>query len=256
MSELPIAVPGRKTGYRVRLAVFEGPLDLLLHLIEREELDITRVSLARVADQYLEYLEALDEIQAEDLADFINVAARLLLIKSQVLLPRPVTHLPQEDEDAGDELLRQLIAYKKFKEAARTLDQRQSEGKRSFVRLAPRAHIDAGIEFLEPVSLDALLAAARRAIQTRPATPPVNDIIHAHPISMTDQIALITRRLERVPQVTFTSLLTTAYTRHEVAVTLLALLEMIKQRRIRAVQEKMFGDIWILHVPDQERPQM
>ena len=104
MSDLPITAPGQKTGYHVRLAVFEGPLDLLLHLIEREELDITRVSLARVTDQYLEYLSALEELQVDDLTDFVVVAARLLLIKSQALLPRPPLTLLPEDEDAGDEL--------------------------------------------------------------------------------------------------------------------------------------------------------
>jgi segregation and condensation protein A len=246
MPDPPIVAPGRRTGYRVRLAVFEGPLDLLLHLIEREELEITRVSLARVTDQYLAYLAALEELQVDDLADFIAVAARLLLIKSQALLPRPPTPMPEEAEDAGEELIRQLLAYKQFKQAAQRLKERHSQGQRSHVRLAPPPGIEAGIEHLEPVSLEALLAAARRAIQKRPPAPPVDDIVAPLSITINDQIELITHTLARQPQVSFTELLTAAYSRQEVAVTLIAVLELIKQHKVQARQERMFGEIAIM----------
>ena len=249
MSDLPISAPGQRTGYRVQLAIFEGPLDLLLHLIEREELDITRVSLARVTDQYLEYLEALEELRVDDLSDFVVVAARLLLIKSQALLPRPPTPLHQEDEDAGEELLRQLLAYKKFKEAAKQLQERQMQGWRSYVRLAPTPQIKTGIEHLEAVPLEALLTAARRTIQMHPPTPPVSDVVLPFPITIDDQIDFITRTLSQKLQISFTSLLTTTYTRQEVAVTLLAVLELIKQQQIQARQERMFGEILILPLP-------
>jgi segregation and condensation protein A len=246
MSDLPIAAPGQKTGYRVRLAVFEGPLDLLLHLIEREELDITRISLARVTDQYLEYLSALEELQVDDLADFVVVAARLLVIKSQALLPRPPTPTYQEEEDPGEALIRQLKMYKQFKEAARQLEERQTQGQRSYVRLAPQPHIKPGVEHLEPVSLEALLAAARHAMQTRAPTLPVDSVVPPFTITIDDQIELITQTLNRQSQVSFTELLTTAYTRQEVALTLLAVLELIKQLAIQARQERMFGEIVIL----------
>lgn len=245
MSDLPITTPGQKTGYRVRLAVFEGPLDLLLHLIEREELDITRVSLARVTDQYLEYLSALEELPVDDLSDFVVIAARLLLIKSQALLPRPPLPLQPEDEDPGDELIRQLLAYKQFKEAAEHLNERQEQGQRSYVRLVPQPQIITGIEHLEPVSLEALLAAARRAMQVRPATPAANGVVVPFTLSIDDQIALVTETLSRQSQVSFVNLLTTAHTRQEVAVTLLAILELIKQRKVLVQQARMFGEILI-----------
>jgi segregation and condensation protein A len=245
MPDLPITAPGQKTGYRVRLAVFEGPLDLLLHLIEREELDITRVSLARVTDQYLEYLNALEELQVDDLTDFVVVAARLLLIKSQALLPRPPLPLYPEDEDAGDALIRQLLAYKRFKEAAKHLEERQTQGQRSYIRLAPQPQIQAGIEHLEPVSLKDLLAAAHRAMQTRPATPPAGGVVAPFTLSIDDQIILITQTLDRQSHVSFINLLTSAYNRQEVAVTFLAVLELIKRQEVQARQTRMFGEIVI-----------
>lgn len=246
MPDLPIALPGQKTGYQVQLPVFEGPLDLLLHLIEQEELDITRVSLALVTDQYLEYLGTLEERQVDDLTGFVVVAARLLLIKSQALLPTPTTPPSQEDEDAGDELVRQLIAYKQFKEAAKRLRERQLQGQRSYVRLAPQPRLETGIEHLEAVPLDALVAAARRAMQARPSAPPVNDVVQPLVITIDEQIDLIVSRLNRQPSLTFESLLTTAYTRQEVIVTLIALLELIKRQQVQARQERMFGEIVIL----------
>jgi segregation and condensation protein A len=245
MPDLPIAAAGQRTNYRVRLAVFEGPLDLLLHLIEREELDITRVSLARVTDQYMEYLGALEELQVDDLVDFIVVAARLLFIKSRALLPRPAVPVLQQDEDAGAELVRQLLIYKQFKAAAQHLEEQLSQGRRSYVRLAPAPHLEAGIEHLEPVSLEALLAAARQAMQARPPTPPIDDVVAPLIFTIDDQIELITRSLARQPRISFTGLLTEAYSRQEVVVTLLAVLELIKQHKIQARQERMFGEIVI-----------
>jgi segregation and condensation protein A len=95
---------------------FEGPLDLLLYLIEREELDITKVSLARVTGAYLEYIHVLEQLQVDQVADFLVVAAKLLLIKSEALLPRPPSTQPSEEEDVGDDLVRQLLLYKQYKE--------------------------------------------------------------------------------------------------------------------------------------------
>ncbi len=244
MPELPITAPGQRTGYRVRLAVFEGPLGLLLHLIEREELDVTRVSLARVTGQYLDYLAALEELRVDDLVDFVVVAARLVLVKSQALLPRPPAPTPEAEEDAGDALLRQLLIYKQFKKTAQHLQERH--GQRSYVRLAAPPRVEARIEHLEPVSLGALLAAARRAMQTRPPAPPVDDVVTPLSITIGDQIRLITHTLARQAQISFIRLLTETYSRQEVSITLLAVLELIKQYKVQARQEQMFGEIVIL----------
>lgn len=247
MPELPITAPGQRTGYQVQLAVFQGPLGLLLYLIEREELDVTRVSLARVTGQYMEYLAALEKLQVDDLADFIVVAARLLLIKSQALLPRPPAPALEVEEDSGDALLRQLLIYKQFKQAAQHLQERQDQ--RSYVRLAPAPRLETRVEHLEAVSLDELLAAARRALHMHPPSPTVDDVVSPFRLTIDDQIQLITRTLTRQARVSFDQLLTDTYSRQEVSVTLLAVLEMIKRLKIQARQERMFGEIVILPAP-------
>src|SRR6185295_15384281 len=121
--------------YTVQLPVYAGPLDLLLQLIERDELDITKVALAQVTDQFLSYLKVLESLNLGDIADFLVIAARLILIKSEALLPRPVVREPGE-EDPADELARQLIAYKRYKEIALTLREREDAGLRTYLRLA------------------------------------------------------------------------------------------------------------------------
>src|SRR5437868_13214025 len=125
--------------YAVRLPDFEGPLDVLLRLIERQELEISKVSLALVADQFLEYVAALPAPEPRVLASFMVIAARLLLIKSEALLPRPPPPAPgeaEDEEDVGAELVRRLQEYKAIQEVARGLRERDSAGQRSYVRPA------------------------------------------------------------------------------------------------------------------------
>jgi segregation and condensation protein A len=252
MPELPITAPGQRTGYQVHLAVFQGPLGLLLYLIEREELDVTRVSLARVTGQYMEYLAALEKLQVDDLADFIVVAARLLLIKSQALLPRPPAPALEVEEDSGDALLRQLLIYKQFKQSAQHLQERQDQ--HSYVRLAPAPRLETRVEHLEAVSLDELLAAARRALHMHPPAPTVDAVVSPFSLTIDDQIQLITHTLARQARVSFDQLLTDACSRQEVSVTFLAVLEMIKRLKVQARQERMFGEIVIMPAPPNQVP--
>jgi len=232
--------------YEVRLAVFEGPLDLLLHLIEREELDITKVSLAQVTDQYLEYLSLLEEINAEILADFLVIAAKLLLIKSEMLLPRP-PRVPgeEEEEDVGDELARQLIEYKKFKEAALELRQREEMGLRAYVRVAPPPKLERPLD-LEDVSLADLVEAVRRALDVRPPLPSVSEVVTPFIITVAEKMAFIEEKLERHRRVSFNRLLAQAASRLEIIVTFMAVLELIKLKGIEVQQERLFGEIVIL----------
>jgi segregation and condensation protein A len=232
--------------YQVKLAVFEGPLDLLLHLIEREELDITKVSLAQVTDQYLEYLSLLENIHAEILADFLVIAAKLLLIKSEMLLPRP-PGVPgeEEEEDVGDELARQLIEYKKFKEAALELRQREEMGLRAYVRVAPLPKLDRPLE-LGDVSLADLVEAVQRALDVRPPLPSVSGVVTPFTITVAEKMAFIEEILERQRQVSFNRLLAQAASRLEIIVTLMAVLELIKLKGIEVQQECLFGEIVVL----------
>ncbi len=231
--------------YQVALPVFEGPLDLLLHLIERQELDITEVSLAQVTNQYLEYLAQMSERDPDSLADFLVVAAKLLLIKSRVLLPQPPAALPPEEEDIGEDLVRQLIEYKRFREAARWLEDLEAQGLHAYVRLAAAPKLERIVE-LDDVSLADLLAAVQEVLEIKPPAPSVNNAVPPITISISDQIDLIARRTARGRSISFRRLLKQATDRLEVIVTLLALLEMVKQLRVTMHQDRRFGDILIV----------
>jgi len=233
--------------YQVELPVFEGPLDLLLHLIEREELDITEVSLAQITNQYLDYLAQLSERDPDSLADFLVIAARLLLIKSRVLLPQPPAPSATDEEDVGEDLVRQLIEYRKFKEAARWLQELDAQGLRSYIRLA-------GIPPLEPtvdlgdVTLDDLLETVREVLAIKPPAPSVNNSVPPITITIANQMDLIERATARRQRVSFRQIIEQATTRLEIIVTLLALLEMVKQLRVTMRQDLSFGDILIVRV--------
>lgn len=235
----------QQTIFGVTLPVFEGPLDLLLHLIEREELDITQVSLAQVTNQYLEYLAQVSERDPDNLADFLVVAAKLLLIKSRVLLPQPPAPPGPDEEDIGQDLVRQLIEYKKFKKAARWLQELEEQGQYSYVRLAGVPPLERTVD-LGKVTLADLLAAVRQVLVIKPPAPLVDDAIAPIIITIADQMALIERKTERNQHVSFLRLLERSTSRLEVIVTLLALLEMVKQLRVTMQQDRRFGDILIV----------
>ena len=132
--------------YQVMTQVYEGPLDLLLQLIEQSELDITKLALAQVTDQYLAYIRAMPEQSPEDVSAFLVIAAKLLQIKSEALLPRPPAREDVE-EDPGEALARQLLAYKRYKEIANILEARASEGLRTYLRLAAPPTLPARADF-------------------------------------------------------------------------------------------------------------
>jgi segregation and condensation protein A len=233
--------------YQVTLPIFEGPLDLLLHLIEREELDITEVSLAQVTNQYIEYLAQLGERNPEHLADFLVVAAKLLLIKSRVLLPQPPRSSLAEEQDDSEDLVRQLIEYKKFKDAARWLQNLEAQGLHSYIRLAPTPRLERSVD-LGDVTLEDLLAAVREALAIKPVAPSVNDTVSPITVTMSGQMALIERETAGGRSVSFRHLLERATSRLEIIVTLLALLEMVKQLQVRMRQDASFGDILIVRI--------
>lgn len=232
--------------YRVELPVFAGPLDLLLHLIERNELDITAVSLAQVTGQYLEQVRQLGEDQLEGLIDFISIGARLVLIKSRALLPRPPV-LPggEEEEDPAEALLRQLRSYKRFKAAAQWLDARQRRGLRTYLRVAPPPRVDEHLD-LSGVSTATLLAAIQAVLARVETKEESLEVARPRQITIEDQMGKLRRRLDRGRPFLFTDLLADPRDRTEVAVTLLALLELIKRREAQAQQTHLFGPIAVM----------
>jgi len=237
--------------YQVKLPSFEGPLDLLLYLIEREELDITSVSLAAVTSQYLEYIGILERLDVDAVADFLVVAAKLILIKSEALLPRLPERAGEGEENAGDDLVRQLIAYKQFKEVARGLAELESANRRTFIRVAPPPQIETKVD-LSGVTVDQLLGLVREALAVEKPRIAVDSVVSPFRLTIRDQIGLIQRRLQQQPQVRFKRLLRQARSRLEIIVTFLAVLELLKRRAIKVQQEGIFGDITI--VPSDEPP--
>jgi len=234
--------------YQVALPVFQGPLDLLLHLIERQEMDITQVSLAQVTNQYLEYLTQISERDPDNIAEFLVVAAKLLLIKSRVLLPRPPASLAAEgEEDVGADLVQQLIEYKKFKEAARWLKEIEAEGRSSYVRLAAAPPLEPVID-LGDVTLHDLLTTVREVLAIKPPAPSVNGTVAPVTVTIADQMALIRHRTARQRAISFRELIEAATSRIEIIVTLLALLEMVKRLEVTMRQGEPFGDIQILRL--------
>jgi segregation and condensation protein A len=212
-------------------------------LIEKRELDITKVSLAQVTDQYLEYISRLHELEAAVLADFLVIAAKLLLIKSQMLLPQPPP-IEEEEEDMGDELVRQLIEYKKFKEAAQELRQREEMGLRTYVRVAPPPRLERTLD-LEGITLDDLLEAVHQALVVTPLAPSISNMVAPITITIADKISQIEAALRRRGRVSFNRLLAHAASRVEIIVAFLAVLELIKRQRVDVQQERVFGEIII-----------
>jgi segregation and condensation protein A len=231
------------TTHSVRLPDFEGPLDLLLQLIEREELDITAISLAQVTDQYLTVIGEMDRLGLGDLTSFLVIAAKLVLIKSRALLPRPPSDRPVPGDDVATELIHQLEEYRRFKYIAQELAGRAEAGQQAYVRVATPRPSEPSFD-LTDVTLEALLAAAQEALHALPAAP-VNSVIAAVPITVADQTARIQDRLAQKGRVSFQEMLSEAATRMEVIVTLMALLELLKQDRITVRQEGLFGPILI-----------
>ncbi len=241
--------PPRPAGIVLHLPAFDGPLDLLLHLIEREDLDITAVSLLAVAEQYLAQLRSAESINMAALSDFVAMGARLLLLKSRALLPRE--DAPDDDaveEDAADPeaLVAALQEYRRYKQAAQHLGALQDEHRAGYRRAAapPELPLPTG---LETVSLDGLMTLFKSVLERLPPEE-TRPAVRREPIRLRDRIARLVGRLDAAGQTSFLALIGEARSRVEVVVDFLAVLELIKARYLEATQEESFGDIHLRRV--------
>lgn len=232
---------GRQLNYRVQTPVYEGPLDLLLNLIERAELDITAVSLAMVTDQYLAYINSLEQINADEISAFLVIAAKLLQIKSEALLPRPPAREPGE-EDVGTALVDQLKLYKRYKEIGGWMHERQGQNLRTYLRIAPPPKVEPKLD-LSNLTLEKLVAAAEEAFRKEQEKKPLSVVIAAPRVTIREKIDLISKTLREVQRTSFKALLDQGASRIEIVVTFLALLELVKRYRVAAHQEGLFTDI-------------
>lgn len=241
-------VSHRVNQYEVTTNVFAGPLDLLLELIERAELDITKLALAQVTDQYLQYLQELPELNAAEVSSFLVIASRLLQIKSSALLPKPVNLDPSlvDEEDPGEALARQLIIYKRFKELAGYIRQRDDAGLRTHLRLAPPPSLDIPIRLdLSGLTIHDLVLAAQRVFYRQIPLTSLEEVVNMPRITIREKINEIIRQLKVTQATTFRTLLGQGAPRLDVIVTFLAMLELIKRQLVEVAQPDLFGDISI-----------
>lgn len=236
-----------ETAYKVRLDVFEGPLDLLLYLVRRDEVDIYDIEIGRITRQYLEYLEALEAIDVEIGGEFIVMAANLLYIKSRTLLPVDLQTPVEEDgeeEDPRWELIRQLIEYKKFKEAAGELRDREDLAVKLFGRTPEAPPPDGGATLLagEVGALD-LIAAFQRVLDRLEKKKTPEREIEADTFTVSEKIEYVLRVLPEKDELKFEELFAGQTTRGEVVATFLALLELVRLRHVMVAQVGPFGEI-------------
>lgn len=226
---------------RVRVPVFEGPLDLLLHLIQQNEIDIRDIPIAKITRQYLETLELMRELDLEVAGEFLVMAATLMRIKARMLLPPSVTE--EEEEDPREMLVRQLLEYSRFKEAAQDLMKLESERRLHWERGAPAQLEDPESRELLPVSMFRLLDALKGVLSRQ--VPPIVHTVHAEPISLEEAIGLMRTQLGSKPKLLFEELLESFVSRIEKITAFLGLLELLKQGVLHATQESLFGPIWL-----------
>jgi segregation and condensation protein A len=239
-----LQVAGHQTeGYLINTPVYEGPLDLLLELIEKAELDITRLALAQVTDQYLEYLHHLQDRNPAEVSAFLVIATRLVQIKSAALLPRPsLVERSEQEVDDGEALAQQLIQYRRFKQLAGELENRQNAGLHTYLRVSPPdTKVEARLD-LTGITLNDLVKAAWQVFGGKPRLPALSQVVSMPRITIRERIHTIIEALQQKGTATFWTLLKNR-SRIEIVVTFLAMLELIKRRTIDASQASLFEDI-------------
>jgi segregation and condensation protein A len=236
-----------ESDYKVRLEIFEGPLDLLLYLIKRDEIDIYDISIERITRQYLEYLQAFKELNIDIAGEFVVMAANLIYLKSRSLLPvdqQPPDEETDEDDPRWD-LIRQLIEYKKFKEAAAQLQVRALEQEGVFTRDGSSSSpaSEAPLRLAE-VGIFQLIHAFQNVIKRVEAREDLQEIFGEH-FSVSEKIDVILKRVVDGASVRFSELFGEIVSRVEIVVTFLALLELIRLKQVRAIQGSVFDEIEI-----------
>lgn len=236
-----------ETDYKVKLEIFEGPLDLLLYLIKQDEIDIYEISLERITSQYLEYLQAFKELNIDIAGEFIVMAANLIYLKSRSLLP--VDQQPPDEDVAEDDprwdLIRQLIEYKKFKEAAAQLHTLALEQERTFARSGTgfEATLLAALPLGE-VGIFQLINALQTVIKRVEAREDLREIFGEH-FTVSEKIDSILQRVAGGMALKFSELFAEIASRVEIVVTFLALLELIRLKQVRVTQMNPFDEIEI-----------
>lgn len=233
----------RYRGVRVQIEAFDGPLDLLLHLIQRDEVDIYDIPIAHITQQYLEHLDLMRELDLEVCGEYLVMAATLIRIKSQMLLPTPTYDEEGEEIDPREELVRRLVEYRRFKSVAETLRGLESERMQKHGRNVDLPLLEPDEQPIGRVSVFDLLSYMKE-ILSRVEEEPRHDI-EREPIALEDRIELLRARLLSVSSIAFSSFFGDVSTRMGVIVSFMAVLELMKLGEILVTQDEAFGDFLI-----------
>jgi segregation and condensation protein A len=231
--------------YKVKLDVFEGPLDLLLYLIRKNEMDIYNISIAEVTEQYVEYINIMQSLDLEVAGEFLVMAATLLQMKSEAMLPSGVVSDYDEPMMTREELVRQLLEYKKFRDAAMSLSYKEEFQRSVYFR----SFLDPSVanfnlkEYRISATLFDLLSAFNKILKTLPEDQMVS--FREETVTVQQKIEEIMQVLAKHKRVEFSTFLSALNTRLEIIITFLAILELVKSQRLIARQSQLFGSIWL-----------
>ena len=238
--------------YKIKLPEFEGPMDLLLHLIKENKVDIYDIPISLITGQYLEYIEIMKELDLEIAGEFLVMAATLIQIKSRMLLPPDEEVPPEEMEDPRLELVQRLLEYQAFKDAASILKEKEDERLKIFGR-PPEIPVEEKALlpelYLFDVNLFDLLAAFKKLLIN---APPEMRTITRETLTVKDKMVHIVDMIENIESIRFEELFKESFTRVQLIVTFLALLELLRLGLARVYQEQQFGNIWVINPQNQD----
>ena len=232
--------------FRVDLNVFRGPLDLLLYLVRKHEVEIVDIPIATITDQYLEYLSVLEQLDVNAVGDFLALASTLIEIKSQQVLPR-ADEIQDELDDPRRELVRRLLEYKNYRDAASMLEERSRHWQQHYPRLSddlPRRQRDLAEEPIQEVELWDLVSAFGRIIRETQASKPSSIVYDDTPIHV--YMGRIYTRLIKQGRLAFSDLFDPSMHKSTLVGIFLATLELVRHHRVRVEQNELFGEIWVL----------
>jgi len=232
--------------FRVDLDMFRGPLDLLLYLVRRHEVDITNLPIALITKQFLDHLEVLEQLDVNSVGDFLELASTLMEIKSRLVLPQLESE-EESFEDPREELVERLLQYKKYKDVANMLEDRGREFQRSFTRLAndlPRRNMDPADQPIHEVEIWDLVSAFGRVIKSHDAKLPITQVSYdLTPIQT--HMGRIHRHLVEDGELAWSSVFEVGMHKSTLIGLFLAILELVRNHRVKADQSEHFGEIWL-----------
>lgn len=232
--------------YQVELTGFQGPMDLLLHLIDRDQVDIYDIPIARITDQFIRHIEVMQTVSLETAGEFIAMAATLMVIKLKMLMPSHLGDEELEEDDPRAELVRKLLEYKRFKEAAEAL-QKQELSRQQYHLRQTRFPFTEDLDLEPKLRIEMFdLLSALAGIFDRVQAKPIHEV-EREPYTVEEKMSLIEEKVGSGGTVTFEELFSEDNIKMEVIVTFIAILEMVKRGRLKFMQTEIMGAIWIQH---------